>query len=478
MKIKVIKRAEKDGRITGVFDYGTLGGISELTIDIDTIKTADNISDFSQRIEECLLKSAPAIAQNIEDSKIPPFEKKVKIFGEQIIEQTAIEQIKNCIVHPDDIAVLTADAHFGYGHPIGGAIAYKNKVSLSGVGFDIGCGNKAVMTNIKSSDIDNIKKIMKEISKQIGFGVGRPNPKPIDHPVINDIANAEFEPQRNMISMAIEQLGTVGSGNHFINLFTDENDVVWIGVHFGSRGFGHKTTTGFLSMHQGKSFTDHASEGKKDERPVLFDMSTEVGQDYYNAVMLAGEYAHAGRDIVVNKVLEIIGAKSTYEVHNHHNFVWKEQHFGQDYYVVRKGCTPAFPGQQGFIGANMMDDSVIVEGIDSPESREGLFSTVHGAGRILSRTKAAGKGKWQKMGKGKRMKVITTPGIVDFDKVKTSMSSANITLIGAGADEAPECYKNLEEVLKYQGNTIKVLHKLRPIGVIMAGNDTYDPYAD
>lgn len=477
MKIKVIKRAEKDGRITGVFNYGSLGGIMEATIDMGTVKQADNYDEFSQKIEESLLKAAPAISQAIEDSKIPPFEKKIKVFGETIIEPTAIEQLKNCLVRPEDIGVMTADGHYGYGHPIGGAVAYEDHVSLSGVGFDIGCGNKAVMTNIKAEDLQNIRKIMKEISSKIGFGVGRPNPKPIEHPVLEKIANTDFIHQRNMLKIASEQLGTVGSGNHFVDLFEDENGFVWIGVHFGSRGFGHKTTTGFIALHQGKNFGDKVSEGSKDARPILFDANTEMGQDYIHAVELAGEYAMAGRDIVVDTVLDILGAKSQYEVHNHHNFVWREEHFGKKYWVVRKGCTPAFPGQEGFIGANMRDVSVIVRGVDSEESKQGLYSTVHGAGRILSRTAAAGKGKWQKMG-STRKKVITKPGLINFESVKKDMVDAKICLIGAGADEAPDCYKKLDEVLQYQGNTIEILHRLKPIGVIMAGDDIYDPYGD
>ncbi len=476
MNIKVIKRIEKDGRITGVFDYGTLGGISELTIDLETVKTAKNFEEHSEKLNSLFEKLKPVTIEGV-SSHFEEFERKIKIFGKEVIENSAIIQLENCLSSPEDIGVLTADAHFGYGHPIGGAIAYKDKVSLSGVGFDIGCGNKAVMTDIKASDI-NIRKIMKEIESQIGFGTGRPNPKPIDHPILDKIAKAEFELQRKMIAMATEQLGTVGSGNHFVDIFEDENGYVWIGVHFGSRGFGHKTTTGFIALSRGMEWSANVQEDKKNGRPILFDTKTALGQAYINAVQLAGDYAHAGRDVVVDKVLEILGGKATYEVHNHHNFVWREEHFGENYWVVRKGCTPAFPGQQGFIGANMRDNSVIVEGVDTPESRAGLYSTVHGAGRILSRTKATGKGKWQKTSKGNRHKVIHTPGVVDWGKVKKEMKESDIVLIGAGADEAPECYKKLDEVLQYQGSTIKVIHTLKPIGVAMASSDVVDPYKD
>ena len=398
--------------------------------------------------------------------------KNLTVFGAPIIDVNAIEQIKRCPASPDDRAALTADAHYGYGHPIGGVVAYRDKISLSGVGFDIACGNKAVQTNLKAADIDR-EKIMDEIFKQIGFGVGRPNPKPIDHPVFDHIAKAEFAPQKAMMRLAMDQLGTVGSGNHFVDLFEDEKGWLWIGVHFGSRGFGHKTTTGFIALSKGKSFTDHVPEGGMDAPPILFDADSELGRDYLAAMRLAGEYAYAGRDVVVEKVLEILGARAGFEVHNHHNFLWEEEHFGEKYYVVRKGATPAFPGQYGFIGANMADESVVIRGVDSPLSRDGLYSTVHGAGRVMSRNQAAGKKRW-KNGKVQYL----SKGLVDWTAWKKRMKNKSIALRGGGADEAPECYKKLQEVLGYHEGTIEVVHRLRPIGVAMAAPDLFDPYKD
>lgn len=401
---------------------------------------------------------------------------RLTIFGKEIIDEKSITQIKNCF-GPDDIAVLTADAHYGYGHPIGGAVAYKNKISLSGVGFDIACGNKAVRTNIKASEI-NIHKVMDEIYRRISFGVGRTNNEPIDHPVFEKIANADFSPQRRMLDLAVEQLGTVGAGNHFVDLFEDDEGFIWIGVHFGSRGFGHKTTTGFIALNQNKGFFEHAKEGGMDSKPILFDTATGIGQDYISAMNLAGEYAYAGRDVVVEKVLEILGSsETTFEVHNHHNFAWQEEHFGEKYWVVRKGCTPAFPGQLGFIGANMEDTSVIIKGKDTLLSREGLFSTVHGAGRVMSRRQAAGKVKWMRGKDGRKRPTQVSKGAIDFNEVKARLKN-KVALRGAGADEAPEAYKNLEEVLGYQGETIEIMHRLRPIGVAMAGEDIVDPYKD
>lgn len=403
--------------------------------------------------------------------------KRIKIFGREIIDEKSIAQIERCISQ-NDIGVLTADAHYGYGHPIGGAVAYKNKISLSGVGFDIACGNKAVRTDIKA-DLIELPKIMDEIYQQISFGIGRNNNQPVDHEVLDKISKAKFNPQRKLITLAKEQLGTVGSGNHFVDLFKDDEGYLWIGVHFGSRGFGHRTTMGFIALSKGKSFDDKVNEGSMDSPPILFDVKSELGQAYLEAIHLAGEYAYAGRDIVVDHVLKILGnPQVTFEVHNHHNFAWREEHYGEKYWVVRKGCTPAFPNQLGFIGANMMDDSVIVEGIDSELSKQALFSTVHGAGRTMSRNEAAGKKKWKRDIDGISRPVTIGRGKVNFEKVKYEMKQRGIELRGSGADEAPECYKKLDNVISYMENTIKVIFRLHPIGVAMAGSDVYDPYKD
>ena len=143
----------------------------------------------------------------------------------------------------------------------------------------------------------------------------------------------------------------------------DERGRVWVGVHFGSRGFGHRTASGFLALAQGLPFDGHASEGDMDSPPVLIEVGSELGDAYVSAMELAGEYAYAGRDVVVGKVLEILSARSVHEVHNHHNFAWRESHFGRTYWVIRKGCTPARPGQEGFVGGSMGDESVILEGV-------------------------------------------------------------------------------------------------------------------
>jgi tRNA-splicing ligase RtcB (3'-phosphate/5'-hydroxy nucleic acid ligase) len=407
----------------------------------------------------------------------------IKTFGP--VDGRSLAQLERCMEAGDAaFGVLCADHHPGYSQPIGGGIAYEGYVSPSGVGYDIGCGNKAVRTELTQADLDalgGVEAIMREITRRISFGMGVPAQERADHPVLERIRNAEFAPQRKLAQLAESQLGTVGSGNHYVNVMEDEEGLIWVGVHFGSRGFGHKTASGFLALAQGLPFDGKASEGEMDSPPVLFEVGSELGESYMAAMELAGEYAYAGRDVVVAKVLEILGADAVHEVHNHHNFAWREEHFGRDYWVIRKGCTPARPGQEGFVGATMGDESVILEGVESKEAEESLFSTVHGAGRVMSRTRAAGRFRYRKQvvsGRTVRVQEQVKPGVVDWPAVQARLREQGIVLVGGGADEAPEVYKRLPDVLTAHAGSVRVKQRLRPLGVAMAGRDVYDPFKD
>lgn len=429
------------------------------------------------------------------------------IYGEA--DERTVEQIERCqAAEEGSRAVLCADNHLGYSQPIGGAVAYRDHISPSGVGYDIGCGNKAVRTNIKvmggmlgNRPSATVAEIMDEIVRRVSFGMGRVNDEPVEHPVLDKIKEADFAPQRQLYDLAAKQLGTVGSGNHYVDLFRDEDDYLWIGVHFGSRGFGHKTASGFLALAEGKRFEEHASEGEMDSPPIVFPIDSDLGQSYIAAMELAGEYAYAGRDVVVDTVKAILGAVSDVEIHNHHNFAWREEHDGEMFWVVRKGCTPAFPGQQGFVGSTMAEESVILEGTEQAEAA--LFSTVHGAGRAMSRREAAGRKRkrwhcnnrdcdWLQPPKThkpescpncgndsfSKLWVQEREGKVDWDAERSRVAGLGVELRGAAADEAPPAYKRLSSVLDAHGDTIRIVHRLRPIGVAMAGPDIYDPFKD
>jgi tRNA-splicing ligase RtcB (3'-phosphate/5'-hydroxy nucleic acid ligase) len=407
----------------------------------------------------------------------------IKTFGP--VDARSLAQLERCMEAGDaELGVLCADHHPGYSQPIGGGIAYEGYVSPSGVGYDIGCGNKAARTELTRADLDalgGVEGIMQEITRRISFGMGVPAQERTDHAVLDRIRNADFEPQRKLAQLAESQLGTVGSGNHYVNLMEDEDGFVWVGVHFGSRGFGHKTASGFLALAQGLPFDGKAKEGEMDSPPVLFEVGSELGDAYVSAMELAGEYAYAGRDVVVAKVLEILGAQAVHEVHNHHNFAWREEHFGRSYWVIRKGCTPARPGQEGFVGATMGDESVILEGVAGEEAEASLYSTVHGAGRVMSRSRAAGRFRYRKKvvnGRTVRVQEQVKPGVVDWPAVQACLREQGIVLVGGGADEAPEVYKRLPDVLAAHAGSVRVTHRLRPLGVAMAGRDVFDPYKD
>src|SRR5258708_16003149 len=262
--------------------------------------------------------------------------------------------------------VLCSDGHKGYAQPIGGVVAYKDKISLSGVGFDIACGNLAILTDVKSSAVaPKIKSIMDDVVRDISFGIGRKAKTRVDHGLFDDEA-WKIAPISTHKEIARDQLGTVGGGNHYVDIFADEQDRVWVGVHFGSRGLGHKTATHFLKAAGGKDGMDVP--------PTVIDEKSEIGHDYLAGMHLAGRYAYAGREAGARHgVKSILGAQIVEEVHNHQNFAWREKHNGEEYWVVRKGATPAFPAQQGFVGGGMGDDAVIIEGTDSSISRDAFF---------------------------------------------------------------------------------------------------------
>jgi tRNA-splicing ligase RtcB len=395
----------------------------------------------------------------------------LSIFGDH--ERRTIAQLERCAAaEPGARAVLCADGHVGYSMPIGGVVGYHRFVSPSGVGYDIACGNLAARTNIRSDDVAESTRLAGEIQRRVSFGIGGKNDRPIaDHPVFDRIAGSPVLQQRALLHLAREQLGTVGSGNHYVDLLEDEEGWIWIGVHFGSRGFGHRTATGFMRIARGGTWDEGRAEGEMDAPPLLLPLQQPSGQDYFEAMTIAGEYAYAGREAVVERVRQLLGATITETVHNHHNFAWKETHGGEPLVVVRKGATPAFPGQRGFVGGSMGDVSVILEGVESAQSSAALYSTVHGAGRVMSRTQAAGR-------VHRRTGKILKPGLVDWRAAQQKVRDFGVVLRGGGADEAPEVYRRLDSVLAAHAGTVRMLHRLRPRVVVMAGANEFDPYKD
>jgi len=406
----------------------------------------------------------------------------MKIFGQH--DENTVAQLRNVAGRATRVALM-ADGHLGYVMPIGGVAAYRDHVSVIGVGFDIACGNAAIRTDLTVKDLGNtggedqknLRRFADEIAATLSFGMGRKNradDAPIDHPLFDEPAWDAVPPRHRQAlqTKARQQLGTVGSGNHYVDVFADETGALWVGVHFGSRGLGHTIASSFLALGQGKAWGEHAPE-----REILLPLAAPLGHDYWHLMNLAGRYAYAGREWVARKTVGILGGQELELIHNHHNFAWKETHDGEELVVVRKGATPAFPGQKGFIGGSMGDDAVIVSGTRSDNSavtelqKSALYSTVHGAGRVMSRTAAAGK-RNRKTGK------VHTAGRVSPEMMQRWVKEKGVVLRGGGLDESPHVYRRLPDVLAAQGSTITVDHVLRPLIVVMAGAEEFDPYKD
>jgi tRNA-splicing ligase RtcB len=375
----------------------------------------------------------------------------LKVFGDH--DENTLAQMRNGMGAGNVVAgVICADGHLGYAQPVGGVVAYEKEISISGVGFDIGCGNMAVRLDMPFSTIaDRVGPIIKDVAQVISFGLGRTNEERVEHELFDDDDAWRESDMKSYRQKARAQLGTVGSGNHYVDLMRDEQDMVWIGwigVHFGSRGLGHTSATRYLKAAGGKDGMNVP--------PAIIDEDSELGRRYIAAMRLAGRYSYAGREWVIERVRRILGGTVTDMVHNHHNYAWRETHNGRDLWVVRKGATPAFPGQRGFVGGSMGDDAVIVEGIDSPEAKASLYSTIHGAGRLFGRKEA--KRRFAR---------------AEMDRWLTER---NVTLIGGDLDESPMAYRRLPEVIAQHAGTVKVLHTLRPFAVAMAGAGEFDPF--
>ncbi|MEO8377034.1 MAG: RtcB family protein [Candidatus Sumerlaeota bacterium] len=404
------------------------------------------------------------------------FINEIPVWGEPV-QSEAVEQMKVSLQKAQRAAIM-ADHHLGYNSlPVGGVIAYKYFVSPSGVGSDIACGNKAVRLDVPAARVRNhISDIMDKVFKNISFGMGRVNDTPVESAVLDDplFAITHGPLGVRLKDLAVKSLGTVGSGNHYLDIFADEQDRVWVGCHFGSRGVGYK-----IAHHFVRDVGGVTAEGPY-ASPVVFYLGSDKADEYLQWMHLAGRYAYAGRDWVCAEVARILGGEILEEVHNHHNFAWFEEHAGEQLCVVRKGCTPAFPGQKGFVGGSMGDISVILEGVDTMENKLGLCSTVHGAGRSMGRMEAKGKKKKIKDERGQwtgKWEVSREPRVTR-ESMQQWVSDAGVELRGADVDESPHCYKRLPEVLAHHKDSVRILHTLKPIGVAMAPSNVFDPYAD
>jgi len=353
------------------------------------------------------------------------------------------------------IAVMP-DAHQGYGMPIGGVMATKNVIVPNCVGSDIGCGMCAVKTSLKEIDQETLKKIMGEIRKVIPLGFGHhKSPQALDFiPTRNDglnyeICDSEFENART-------QLGTLGGGNHFIEIQKGDDGHIWIMVHSGSRNLGFKVANHYNKLAIELNEKWHSSVPASWELAYL-PVDSDEGQAYIREMNYCVDFALANRKLMMERVKaifrnELMKKEKTLEeqigfepmINIAHNYASLENHFGQNVWVHRKGATKATKGLVGIIPGSMGTSSYIVEGLGN---RESFMSCSHGAGRKMGRNQA--KQNLSLEEEQKKMEGIIH-GVRDVGQL----------------DEAPGAYKDIDEVMGNQEDLVKVLVKLSPMGVI------------
>ncbi len=377
-------------------------------------------------------------------------------FGLDNIEQGAIDQMEVAMRLPVTIGgALMPDAHQGYGMPIGGVLATENSIIPYGVGVDIGCRMALSVFDIPASNLlENKAKYKRELIAFTKFGAGntwRGNER-AEHSVLD---KEEFNATpliKSLQAKAAAQLGTSGGGNHFVEWgiieFAEDDAVlnvpkgqyVALLTHSGSRGLG-----GILAGHYTRLAKEICKLPKEAANLAYLDMNSAEGQEYWLAMNLAGDYASACHEVIHQRLTKAIGGEVLAKVENHHNFAWKEKWDGKDVIVHRKGATPASEGVMGIIPGSMVAPGFLVRGKGNAGA---LNSASHGAGRLMSRTKA-----------------INT---INRQEWRSMLQDNGVSLIGAGLDEAPMAYKNIETVMAAQSDLVDIVAKFTPKMVRMA----------
>jgi tRNA-splicing ligase RtcB len=376
-------------------------------------------------------------------------------WGLEGVEQGAIEQMEAACTLPIAVrGALMPDAHLGYGLPIGGVLATRNAVIPYAVGVDIACRMRMTVWDDEPADgcsfVQALSNILMDCSR---FGLGCKWDDPLDHPVMQDPRWDKYDVLRENYETALAQLGTSGGGNHFaeFGLLTYpgwKKERLALMTHSGSRGTGHKVCQHFHKIAKAR----HAELPKALQHLAWLDLDTAEGQAYWDCMELMGEYAAANHELIHKLVHERLkGHRSPShlpifaEFENHHNFAWKEEHFGEEVIVHRKGATPAHKGKPAIIPGTMADSAYVVLGKGDPES---LCSASHGAGRKMSR---------------KQAKKTITP-----EERARYLQEKGIQLLAGGMDESPQAYKNIDEVMAAQEDLVAPVFEFKPWIVRMA----------
>ncbi|MEO8961920.1 MAG: RtcB family protein, partial [Ginsengibacter sp.] len=375
------------------------------------------------------------------------------IFGAKHIEEGALKQMEIAAKLPIAVAgALMPDAHQGYGLPIGGVLATNNAIIPYAVGVDIGCRMCMSIFPIKTSEL--IKKasfFQRELVENTLFGTGREFDKFTEHEVLERKEFGEISFLSGLKNKAAKQLGSSGSGNHFVEFgeveITDPENPFklpvgkYVGLlsHSGSRGLGATIASHYTQIAMEKTVLPREAK-----HLAWLDLDTEEGMEYWLAMNLAGDYASACHHTIHNKITKAIGEKPIAVIENHHNFAWKEvligfEGKGREVIVHRKGATPAGKDVLGIIPGSMTAPGFIVKGKGEVAS---LNSAAHGAGRKMSRTKAIAN--------------------ISQDALKKELQKHGVMLLGGGLDEAPQAYKDIYEVMQSQKQLVHVLGLFYP----------------
>ncbi len=378
-------------------------------------------------------------------------------FGRDL-DPAAVEQMEQAASLPVAVAgALMPDAHVGYGLPIGGVLACDNAVIPFGVGVDIACRVKLTALDLPAGALDEPgqrERLVAALRRQTRFGVGCEFDPPQDHPVMDE--DWSVSPvTRTLKDRAWRQLGTSGSGNHFVEygeltleapLATPTGVIPqgrWTAIlsHSGSRGAGAAVCNEYSRVAAAK----HPELAGELRRLAWLDLDSHEGQEYWRAMELMGRYAHANHDVIHRQLLGDLGAEALGCVENHHNFAWIEEHQGRSVVVHRKGATPAKRGELGVVPGTMADPAYVVRGLGEPES---LRSSAHGAGRVMSRRQAKRSLRWR--------------------DVRRTLEERRVTLLEAGLDEAPAVYKDIDAVMQQQRDLVEIVARFQPRIVRMA----------
>ncbi len=380
--------------------------------------------------------------------ELKPMPEDYHIFGKQFITDDAVRQMETALRLPIAAkGALMPDAHSGYGLPIGGVLATENAVIPYGVGLDIGCRMSLTIYDIPAGFLDRQQfKVKTALQEQTHFGIGTKQKTHEEHEVLDRKEFYEIDILRKLHGKAKSQIGTSGSGNHFVEVgivqLTDGNltgvpagEYIGILAHSGSRGFGAGVAKHYTGIALEKCWLPQGAK-----HLAWLDLNTQEGQEYWIAMNLAGDYAKACHDVIHRKMGKALGIKPLVKIENHHNFAWKEiQSDGRELIVHRKGATPAQEGVLGIIPANMCDPGYIVSGKGNDLA---LDSASHGAGRKMSR---------------KSVKASYT-----VSELKKTLRQKGITLLGGALDESPMAYKNMEDVMNSQKSNVNIEGKFFP----------------